>query len=126
MRPLLFLLVLPLWGQVQARLPFRGPAPAARPAPLPRYRGGFGLGYWGGGYWGSPSVISMPAPAPPEPKAPVLVSSSLYQPDRAQPVLREYGALPVAVAASSTAAVVAFRDGRVEPVLAYWVSGNEF
>jgi hypothetical protein len=125
MRVLLFLLVMPVWAQ-QVRLPFVGPPPAARQAPTQRFPRG--LGFWSGGYWGgswnsAPAQVPTPAPAPP---APVLVSSSLYQADRAQPVMREYGSLPAPTTASSPAAVVAFTDGRVEPVLAYWLKGEEF
>ena len=39
--------------------------------------------------------------------------------------MREYGSLP-AEPTSSEVALVAFRDGRVEPVRAYWVVGEQF
>ncbi len=106
----------------------RGPAPVAH-APQPHYRnyyrGGLGYGYWGSsGYWNTAQRLE--AAPPPEPKAPVLASSSLYQADRANPVMREYGSLPAATVAPATVALVAFRDGRVEPVQAYWLEGDQF
>ena len=105
----------------------RGPAPA-RPVARQQtfYRGGYG--YWGSGYanWPQPR---MEAPvAVPEPKAPILASSSLYQPDRAQPVMREYGDLPAttltAPKPAGTMSLIAFRDGRIEAVQVYWTEGE--
>jgi len=103
-----------------------GPVPVARPQAtrsVPHSRGGYG--YWGGGFWGAVQQIEVrPAPEPAEPKAPVLVNSNLYQPDRARPVMREYGAL--STPATERVTLVAFRDGRVEPVWAYWREGEQF
>jgi len=129
-------LVLPLAAQISlGNLPsgISGPRmPASRPVgPRAPFRGGFGPYLpWGGGY-GVPStvVIEKSAPAPP---APILVNSNLYQPDKAQPAMREYSALPPpasSVAPASTPAtapapaLIAFRDGRLEPVQAYWLDG---
>lgn len=103
-----------------------GRAPGGhRPGPgHPRNFSRLPLGYWGIGYGGYDlTPPQTPTPAR-EPAAPILSSSSLYQPDRAQPVMREYGTLP-AVAPLRPIALVAFRDGHVEPVQAYWIEGDE-
>ncbi len=116
-----------------------GPAPRPEPSHVrvapPGGRGAtgyWGAGYWGAGYWGGTSPTVLVPPTAPEPKPPVLNSSSLYQADRAQPVMREYGALPEPTAVSpapasalTPLAVLAFRDGRVEPVRAYWAEGEQ-
>ncbi len=115
---------LALSALAQINLPSGFPPPP-RPAPAPAqrvnqpYRGGYG--YWGGGYWSVPRVEVRPAPPPPEPKAPILASSSLYQADRAKPVMREYGALP----APSHVTLVALTDGSVQAVWAYWLEGDQ-
>ncbi len=134
---------LPLLGQFvfPGRLSphLTGPAARSEPShvrvarPWGRGQTGYwGAGYWGAGYWdGSPQTVLVPQTAP-EPKSPVLNSSSLYQADRAQPVMREYGALPEPAAvspmpatAAAPLAVLAFRDGRVEAVRAYWAEGDQ-
>lgn len=79
----------PLFAQMRvgSAMAIRGPQPAARrPAPAP-YRG---TGYWGWGLGYGTTVVVQTAP---EVQAPILVSSPLYQADRAQPVMREYGSL---------------------------------
>lgn len=109
----------PLFAQMRvgpAMAGIRGPQPAARHS-TPVLRGGTGYWGWGHGYGVTTVVQSMP-----EVKAPILVSSPLYQADRAQPVMREYGSNEPA---SSEVALVAFRDGRVEPVQAYWLVGGQ-
>ena len=116
---------LALSALAQINLPSGFP-PTPRPAPQVNhpYRGGYGYwggGYWGGGAWGAPRNEVRPALPPPEPKAPILASSSLYQADRANPVMREYGALP----APSRVALVALTDGSVQAVWAYWLEGDQ-
>ena len=121
----LCLLALPALAQVKFGVvspAIRGPEPV-RPRATHQRNLSRGWGAWGGGWWAAPPVI-VSAPAP-EPERPVLASSSLYQAEKARPVMREYGALPTPAAASLTAkALVAFEDGRVEPVLAYWREGE--
>lgn len=110
--------------------------PEMRPGSGPvRNRGSLGrmpLGYWGIGYGGFNGTVGAPPPqpqaAPPVP--PILASSSLYEPDRAQPVMREYSDLPLSAPSAflipaRPVALIAFRDGRVEPVQAYWLEGDE-
>ena len=117
---------LPLFAQMRvgtAMAGIRGPGPAARHSTPVPYRGtGWGTGYWG---WGRGDGVITVLQSAPEVKAPILASSPLYQADRAQSVMREYGSLPAETAASEVA-LVAFRDGRVEPVRAYWVVGEQF
>ena len=116
----------PLVAQIRvggAMAGIRGPEPAARHSTPVPYRGtGWGTGYWG---WGRGDGVITVLQSAPEVKAPILASSPLYQADRAQPVMREYGSLPAEPTASEVA-LVAFRDGRVEPVRAYWVVGEQF
>lgn len=119
-------LALPVFGQL------RGPDPAARPAT--HVRSNYRAGFWGagGGYWNAPQTLhALDAPGPAEAKAPILApilaSSSLYQADHAHPVMREYGALlPIVDPIMDEVALVAFRDGRIEPVRAYWLTGEQF
>ena len=103
----------PLFAQLRvgsAMAIIRGPQqPAARHStPLPYW----GTGYWG---WGHGYGTTVVVQTEPEVQAPILASSPLYQADRAQPVMREYGSLP-AETTSIEVALVAFRDGHVEPV----------
>ena len=81
----------PLFAQMRfgtAMAGIRGPQPVARHStPVPHR----GTGYWNWGRaYGATTVLMQSAP---EAKAPILVSSPLYQADRAQPVMREYGSL---------------------------------
>ena len=103
----------PLFAQMRvgfAMAGIRGPQPAAHHSkPLP-HRGGSGYWGWGRGY--GTTVVVQPVP---EVQAPILVSSPLYQADRAQPVMREYGSVAPEPTASEVA-LVAFRNGRVELV----------
>ena len=121
---------LALSALAQINLPSGAP-PATRPAQRVNhlYRGGYG--YWGGGYyggggyWGAPHIAVRPVLPPPEPQAPILASSSLYQADRANPVMREYGALPAANRAVNRVALVALTDGSAHAVWAYWLEGDQ-
>ena len=106
----------PLFAQMRvgnAMAGIRGPQPAARHSTPVPHRGN---GYWG---WACGYGVTAPSPvvlqSAPEVKAPILVSSPLYQADRAQPVMREYGSV-LPELTSIDVALVAFRDGRVEPV----------
>ncbi len=110
-----------------------GRAPSAHAPTLghPRHFARLPLRYWGIGYGGydlTPPLTSVthspPAQPLAQPPAPILASSSLYQPDRAQPVMREYGT-PAEPTHGRPVALVAFRDGRVEPVQAYWREGDD-
>jgi hypothetical protein len=98
----LMTMTLAAFGQMPSRPPMQPlqeipsrPAPSRRPVTIP------------------------PAEAPCDV---LVVSSSLYQPDQAQPVMREYGQLPATI---RPMAVVGLRDGRVLPVSGYWVEDGE-
>ena len=90
----IYVFTVPLFAQMRvgtAMAGIRGPQPAARQStPVPHR----GTGYWG---WARGYGVTAPSTvvtqSAPEAKAPILVSSPLYQADRAQPVMREYGSL---------------------------------
>ncbi|MBY0505753.1 MAG: hypothetical protein K2X03_17695 [Bryobacteraceae bacterium] len=129
MRLLLCLSGLALSALAQGRLSVPGSGlTIQRPAP-PVHRNVITRpGYWGGGFWGFPPRVEIvQPPPPPEPKTPVLVSSPLYQADKAKPEMREYGGgtLPPSQTVAGQVAIIAFQDGRVEPVWAYWAEGDQ-
>ena len=127
------LLGIPVFGQLRLGVGMpgiRGPQPVARASPTAqRHWNGYGYWQWGRAGWDATPPVVI-AQTPPEAKAPILASSSLYQPDRAQPVMREYGGSPSPLAAPLATVdrivLVAFRDGRVEAVRAYWVANGQF